>query len=70
MIPIDAHFPIPKGNGRPRIYPFPDMRVGDSFEVEGSSHQISAAARHYSRKTGRKFVTRSGNNRTRCWRVL
>ena len=75
---IDKTQPIPKSTkGRPRIYPFMEMEVGDSFAVpiqlddKTTGNLLRCAARAYSRKYGGKFAIRieRSKNVTRCWRV-
>lgn len=52
-------------------YPFKEMEIGDSFEVnekiEFSRARNSASV--YNAKSGRKFVTRKTENGGRIWRV-
>jgi hypothetical protein len=79
---IDKDLPIPKiTTGRPRIYPFPTMEVGDSFVVpitnemesgqDKSSRLLRSAASAYSRRYGSKFSVQfqRSNKVTRCWRI-
>jgi hypothetical protein len=80
-VPIPA---IPQA-GRPRLYPFAEMEIGDSFSVPLSGVRVKAnsgytdkaarnlvsAASIYSKKCGIKFSTRTlhGEGVVRCWRV-
>jgi hypothetical protein len=79
---IDKNVPMLKiSKGRPRIYPFPEMEVGDSFVVpitdemesdqDKSSRLLRSAASAYSRRYGSKFSVQfqRSKNVTRCWRV-
>lgn len=79
---IDKGLPIPKiSTGRPRIYPFPQMEVGDSFAVpitdeilsgqNKSARLLSSAATAYARKYGGRFSVQfdRSNKIMRCWRV-
>lgn len=79
---IDKTQPIPKNTkGRPRIYPFMEMEVGDSFVVpltdellcgeNRNARLLRSAATAYTRKFGGKFTVRieRAKNVTRCWRV-
>jgi hypothetical protein len=80
---IESDVPIPKrGIGRPRKYPFPDMKVGDSFAVPLGearttkrgylvTYRIAQAAKVYQRRHGGKFIAHSvtDKNEARCWRV-
>ena len=74
--------PEPNKGGRRRIYPFPDMEVGDSFAVplSGDKHlkggdmtanRVGLAARRFGRLTGRKFTIRTVREEgvVRCWRI-
>jgi hypothetical protein len=80
--PIDRHLPTPPPtNGRPRKYPFPDMKPGDSFAVplsnvqrDGEDHaavKLRAAAIRYAGTHGGKFTVRTDRQagEARCWRV-
>ncbi len=77
MYLIDKNIPItPKPGhglwgGRPRIYPFPQMKKGDSFYVNGgaTSSAISAAACGHASKHGGKFAVRKEGDGVRCWRI-
>lgn len=75
---ISNKLPIPKMIvGRPRIYPFPDMEVGDNFAVpiqpddKTNGRLLRCAARAYSCKYGGKFTVRIERSKKviRCWRV-
>lgn len=81
---IESDIPVPKGTaqGRPRKYPFPAMKVGDSFAIplgearapKGgylTTYRLSQSARAYQKRHGGKFVVRSvkDKNEARCWRV-
>lgn len=81
-IKIDKDLPTPPpATGRPRIYPFPIMEVGDSFAVplmgwirraeDVASDRLRCAAVFYARKHGCKFTVRIDreNGVVRCWRV-
>lgn len=51
---------IPKrGGGRPAIYPWRELEIGDSFFVGGLRHgEISGALRYASVRHGMKFAAR------------
>lgn len=79
---IDKGLPMPKiSKGRPRIYPFSEMEVGDSFAVpitdnlslgnNKNSSLLRSAATAYTRKYGDKFsvLLDRPNKVARCWRV-
>lgn len=77
---IEKGIPLARITGRghaPMKYPFPEMKVGDSFSVPAEANvtrralsdrvQRSAA---YARKTlGRKFKLRSNETGIRIWRT-
>jgi hypothetical protein len=62
---IDKDVPIPS------YYPFEKMEVGDSFVSTATKrHSLSVAMLRYSRKTGKKFVSRTiDDGSIRVWRV-
>jgi len=72
---IEKNVPMPKespNKGRPRIYPFPEMEVGDSFVVEIEDCKLlRSAATAYSRKYGGTFTVRTDRKtqEVRCWRM-
>lgn len=69
---IESNIPQPKGcDMARRSYPFKEMKVGDSFLVEGLDEikRARSAAINYGRYHGKKFVTRSKDGSGRIWRV-
>ncbi len=72
---IESGIPIPEVKREKRKYPFPDMRVGDSFEFDLKDHRnVTASAIGYAKggDLGRqgKFVSRTvAPGRGRIWRV-
>ncbi len=87
---IERGVPLPveaRGGTRPRrydhLYPFEDMRVGDSFWVPaGEWNCTSGAMTKFARRTGYKFISRGqardgransgvgqGERGTRVWRM-
>lgn len=82
MIKIDKNIPIPTPHnvsGRPGIYPWHEMEIGDSFPVTSEDPKktrlsLSASAQRQSiRKTGRKFTIRvvveDDKTIVRVWRI-
>jgi hypothetical protein len=73
-IVIQKSVPIPSksGGARPRLYPFGDMKVGDSFFVpNGRLRTIGHCWRSF-RKTHKskwKFTARTVDGGVRCWRI-
>ena len=76
---IEKNIPIPEAagkTGRPTIYPFKDMSVGDSLffpdEPKGSQSNPAAASKHATRRDGPcegwRFVARSIDGGVRIWR--
>lgn len=70
---IESNIPAPKsqGRGRPPIYPFGDMDVGDSIFIESQHMGGSAylAAMQHGRLHSKKFSGRSVEGGIRIWRV-
>lgn len=61
-----------KNGGRKPIYPFQDMKCGDSFLVEDKKliHRVGNAAAAFSRgHEGYKFAIRQVDGGFRCWRI-
>ena len=76
MFEIDSSIPCPPdGRSRPRKYPFPNMGVGESFEVGQSVRDranVNGALQYYRTTAEGKdkvfTVRHMGNNVYRCWR--
>lgn len=77
---IDKEIPHDgRGSARENFFPFPDMKVGDSFLMPFglktprgtpiSASTLSSAAVSYGRKHGVKFSTRTVDGGIRCWRI-
>jgi len=75
MIKIDSNIPLPdmSAAGRPRIYPFEDMKVGDSFFIPKADRKTalvrSASSRWTATHPGWKLLVRQEEGGCRCWRV-
>jgi hypothetical protein len=78
MFKIEKNVPAPElfSRGRPRIYPFREMEIGDSFFVaQEKSNQfsikLSNAAASSGFRTGAKFSIRwvEEEGGYRCWRI-
>ena len=76
MFDIESKIPIPaKGTGRGPIYPFHDMKVGDSFFVpdppDGQRNRIYSSAYGQRRTSGGKvrYTCRLESGGVRVWRV-
>lgn len=69
MIKIDKNVPVPaNGCGRKSIYPFREMKVGDSISVPKEKfHSARCNAYFFARRNKRKFVARASE--LRIWRV-
>lgn len=62
----------PTGVGRPNIYPFKEMKPGDSVWFDSAEHilqRVRVAAYVYGRNKGWKFATRTEGEGLRVWRV-
>lgn len=74
---IDKGFPVPElgdrkgGRGRPAVYPFHKMAVGDSFSVPlESRNKATGAASLYAKTNGGKFSSKTmGDKTVRIWRI-
>ena len=74
MVAIEKRIPIPGRNvspGRPRKYPWLEMKRGDSFYVNGPTtrNSISTSASHASRRYQRRFTVRKLAQGFRVWRI-
>jgi hypothetical protein len=69
--PIESGVPLPVGNKHVRgIYPFPDMKVRDSFTVPLEKKMSAAsAASIYGRRHKMRFTGRIDGDRYRIWRT-
>lgn len=71
---IEKGIPIPPGK---KIYPWPEMEIGDSFTVSITNgdlsrarKRLSSAAVHHQKKHGGRFTVRKiDDNTLRVWRV-
>ena len=80
-IEIEDGIPMPKakGRGREKLYPFDDLKVGQSFFVQfsGSNYaclnscraSVKSIVSRNSRSSGKKFETRSVEDGVRVWRT-
>ena len=67
---IEKNIPTPTSGYKNRKYPFPEMKIGDSFSLEyEAAHLVGAASRAWGRKHGAKFTTRKNGNGYRIWRI-
>lgn len=69
---IEKGIPIPDGGrGRPKMYHFGEMEIGDSVFVEGQTSRGSAggSARKYGHSNNKKFTCRTVDGGVRIWRV-
>jgi hypothetical protein len=70
---VERGVPLPPKSADRVIYPFGDMKIGDSFFAAGIAinRVSSAASLHGQRHGGRwtcRTVTEDGVRGTRCWR--
>lgn len=70
-IKIQKNVPIPARAKAKTKYPFDKMTVGDSFAAPVKPQAIYTAARKWIKETQIKmrFVVRTENGGSRCWRV-
>ncbi|HEX4439878.1 MAG TPA: hypothetical protein VH854_07385 [Thermoanaerobaculia bacterium] len=80
MFKIDKGMPVPDATWARRepVYPFSEMKVGDSFELREDDYaelrlvrqRLMNAAARYGRRHKMKFTTRrTAVNAVRIWRV-
>ena len=73
--PIERGIPVPPPSnpGRPSLYPFKAMQVGDSFFAPTIRHSIRRNAYNHGVRLGTqyttRFVTEKGVKGTRVWRI-
>ena len=63
---IDKGIPLPPQRQK---YPFVDMEVGDSIELEVTRSSVGTSIANCQRATGRKFTVRKTEKGIRVWRV-
>jgi hypothetical protein len=69
-IVIESGIEMPAIRKAPHTYPWVDMKVGDSFFVEGGNgNSLSACASETGKKLGRRFIRRTVEGGFRVWRV-
>ena len=68
---MEQGVPIPEGrSGRPRMYPWPEMKVGDSVFIAGNPSKPRASLNLWKAKTPTsRFVTRTEPGGVRIWRT-
>lgn len=67
-IKVEKNIPLPRE--RKALYPWREMKVGDSFLAPVPQRAFTAHASVASMRTGWKFVTRAvSKTSTRVWRV-
>lgn len=72
VIRIEKGVPIPTktNEGRPRIYPFDELKVGESFFVNGKTAGFISGSRDQAqRRTGFVFAARTVEGGVRVWRT-
>ena len=70
-IKIDKNVPLPNGLGKYCKWPFGEMKIGDSFEVDADQgYTIRTSASYYAKRhEGFRFSIRRHGKAYRCWRV-
>jgi hypothetical protein len=71
MITIEKDIPLPEAKkvGKPSLYPFEQMEVGDSFFIAKPKNTMSAATYAYGKKAGKKFTVVEVEGGSRIWRT-
>lgn len=73
MLEIQKNVPIPASrgrHGRPSIYPFADMEVGDSFAVAVDPEKTIASVQKYIRSAAGNFARRNASYQKYVTRAL
>jgi hypothetical protein len=66
---IEKGVPLPKPRGA-EIYPYRNMKVGDSFTALAENiNAVKCAANYYKNRLGRRYTTRRYRNDDKVWRV-
>lgn len=71
-IKIDKDVPLPALPGPKKIFPFPDLEVGDSFAVSLKQRNSARQGMHREHRKGhgKRFVSRAIDGKTcRFWRI-
>lgn len=78
---VQSHVPLPQDRNRSSRYPFPLMKIGDSFfvetgkmekkKIEGRATAVRASSHNWAQKNApeRKFITRIEATGFRVWRA-
>lgn len=58
--------------GRPTIYPFADLKIGESILIPGkkSASSLSSSIQTVRKRTGFEFTTRKEDGGVRVWRTV
>ena len=67
MIKIENNIPVEKLNHF--IYPWKDMKIGDSFLFPKRNNSNYGLAKKASKKHNCEFIVRITENGMRCWRI-
>ena len=74
MIKVESGIPVPartsRQGGRPSIYPFAGLDVGDSFFIPGKTVKtMSQTASKAAKRLGIEVITRTVDGGVRVWRT-
>ncbi len=70
LLAIEKGIPLKERRGRPKIYPWESMEVGDSLLIPNmNSRRFGGRKTAVERRTGFKFATRTEGTGMRVWRV-
>ncbi len=61
--------PEATGRGKPAIYPFAEMAVGDSFFTRSPVAKVGPTARGYGKRHNMQFTCRTEGRGARVWRI-
>lgn len=68
-IPLTDSRGIGRSPKRPMKYPWPKMKVGDSFFADIEPDALRAAAYKYGKRHGLTFIVRKDGEGARAWRT-
>lgn len=71
MYTLESDIPVPAARSAANVYPFGNMRVGDSFAApKEERRKVQAAMARFGKINGQKFCIRqNGDLQVRCWRT-
>lgn len=68
-VKIDSNVPMPKRNAGVRIYPWDDMKIGDSFAVDSKANPRQLCVQANLSRPSKRFEARVQGGNKRIWRT-